>query len=61
MLVTQSQSFNDNGFNYGLWFGVEHYRLQTEVECLEKVPCGLSPQAAGHLKNMKEILGHYCV
>ena len=34
MLVTQSQSFNDNGFNYGLWFGVEHYRLQTEVECL---------------------------
>lgn len=34
MLVTQSPAFNDNGYNYGLWSGVAHYRLQTEVEFL---------------------------
>ncbi|MCH4158430.1 MAG: BMP family ABC transporter substrate-binding protein [Acidaminococcaceae bacterium] len=31
MLVTQSPAFNDNGYNYGLWSGVQHFALQTKV------------------------------
>jgi len=31
MLVTQSPTFNDNGYNYGLWQSLEHYGLQTKV------------------------------
>lgn len=31
MLVTQSPTFNDNGYNYGLWRSIEHYNLQTKV------------------------------